>query len=195
MNRKVLIGAAIAGVALAVITNDSLRTKLLPNGIFGQEPSNIEVTNITPEPIPGRPQVELNTSKGKIVIELRPDLAPKTVANFLGKWNSGYCEGKKFHRVEDWVIQGCDPAGDGTGGNLNLATETSSESFVVGSVGVARKNTPKDLSNDSQFFIVKQDAKSLDNEYTYFGKVVSGMEVVNKISVGDTIGTATVLSK
>lgn len=195
MNKKVLAGAVVAGVAIAVLTNQSLRNKILPNGLFGQEPSNIDVESITPEPIPGRPQVEINTSKGKIVVELRPDLAPKTVANFLAKWNQGFCNGKTFHRVEDWVIQGCDPKGDGSGGDLDLPTETSSESFVAGSIGVARKNTPKELSNDSQFFIVKQDAKSLDGEYTYFGKVVSGMDVVNSISIGDKIGEATVLSK
>lgn len=194
MNKKLVIVAVVAGIALALFTKN-IGNKFLPNGLFGVEPEENTTVQVTPEPIPGRPQVELNTSKGKIIIELRPDIAPKTVANFLSKWNSDYCAGKTFHRVEDWVVQGCDPNGDGTGGKLTLPTEVSSETFAAGSVGVARRNTPKESSNDSQFFIVKKDAKSLDGEYTYFGKVISGMDVVNKISAGDQIIGASVLSK
>lgn len=152
-------------------------------------------TTVTPEPVTGKPQVEITTSRGKFVLELRPDLAQKTVVNYLAKFSSGYCVNKTFHRVEDWVIQGCDPAGDGTGGLSNLPTETSTENFAVGSVGVARKAFPKELSNDSQFFIVKKDSGFLNGEYTYFGKVISGMEVVNAISIGDKILTTTILSK
>ena len=79
----------------------------------------------------------------------------------MGKWSRGECDNLTWHRVEDWVVQGCDPAGDGTGGNSILPTETSSEAFTVGAVGVARKSTPKEVSNDSQFFIVKTDAEFL----------------------------------
>ena len=195
MTKKVVLTAIVAGFVVALITNQNFRDRILPRGGFDKEPNNINIDNITPEPIPGRPQVELNTPKGKIVIELRPDLAPKSVANFLDKWNSGYCNELTFHRVEDWVIQGCDPKGDGTGGKLTLPTEISSESFTTGSVGVARLVSPKELSNDSQFFIVKSDAPSLNGEYTYIGKVVSGIEVLGKITRGDKIGTASVLSK
>ncbi|MBI5358566.1 peptidylprolyl isomerase [Candidatus Amesbacteria bacterium] len=142
-----------------------------------------------------RPQVKINTSKGDFVIELRPDLAPKTVANFLAKFNSGYCNNLTWHRVEDWVVQGCDPLGNGTGGKSDLATETSSEPFVVGSVGVARKEFPKEYSNDSQFFIIKKDSQFLNNEYTYFGKVISGMDVINKLAIGDLFLDTTTLTK
>ncbi len=142
---------------------------------------------ISSTPITGKPHVEFTTSKGKFVIEMNPSVAPKTVANYLDKWTTGYCEGLTFHRVEDWVVQGCDPLGNGTGGNSTLPTETSQESFTVGSVGVARKAFPKEISNDSQFFIVKTDATFLNGDYTWFGKVISGMDVVNKIAVGDKI--------
>lgn len=145
--------------------------------------------------ISGRPQVEIATAKGTITLELRPDLAPKTVANFLAKFNSDYCNNLTFHRVEDWVIQGCDPKGDGTGGESTLPTENSPEPFVAGSVGVARKAFPTDVSNDSQFFITKTDSQFLDGQYTYFGKVVSGMDVVTNIAVGDRILSTTTLTK
>jgi peptidyl-prolyl cis-trans isomerase B (cyclophilin B) len=145
--------------------------------------------------IPGRPRVGINTSKGYFVVELRPDLAPDSVVNFLGKWSNGYCNFKKFHRVEDWVIQGCDPAGNGTGGKQSLKTEPSGLEFKRGSIGVARSAYPEDKSNDSQFFILKKDATQLDGGYTYLGKVVSGMEVVDAIAKGDTIKSTVILTK
>ncbi len=185
----------MAGVVLAVLTNTNLRNKLLPGGSVNMEPNDNDTTNVSPEPIPGRPRVEISTSKGKFMIELRPDIAPKTVANFLAKWNSGFCEGKTFHRVEDWVVQGCDPKGDGTGGELSLPTENSNEAFTIGAVGVARLTTPADMSNDSQFFIVKRDATTLNGQYTYFGKIVSGMDVINRLAAGDKIISSSVLSK
>jgi len=147
------------------------------------------------KPIVGRPQVKISTSKGDITLELRPDVAPKTVANYLGKWSRGECDNRTWHRVEDWVVQGCDPNGDGTGGNSTLPTETSSESFTAGAVGVARKTTPKEVSNDSQFFIVKKDSVFLNGEYTLFGRVISGMDVVNKLAIGDKIISTLILSK
>jgi peptidyl-prolyl cis-trans isomerase B (cyclophilin B) len=185
-----IVALIIGGVALSRY----MRNRNLPDGDMNtQNPT--PTSQVPPSVIQGRPQVTLNTSKGNIVIELRPDVAPRTVTNFLDKFTSGYCEDKTFHRVEDWVIQGCDPLGNGTGGNTTLPTETSSESFTIGAVGVARKMEPRDLSNDSQFFIVKKDSVFLDGEYTYFGRVVSGMDVVNRIAIGDKIVSSTVLSK
>jgi len=151
--------------------------------------------NFENQPISGHPQVQISTPKGDFVLELRPDLAPKTVGNFLGRFAQGQCDGLTFHRVEDWVVQGCDPKGDGTGGELTLPTEISSASFVAGSLGVARRTTPKDKSNNYQFFIVKTNSTFLDGEYTYFGRVVSGMDVVNRLSVGDKILFTDILTK
>lgn len=192
-------GLIVAGIVVALIIGGVaisryMRNRNLPDGDMNtQNPT--PTSEVAPGVIPGRPQVTIKTSKGDIVIELRPDVAPKTVANFLEKFTNGYCEGKTFHRVEDWVIQGCDPLGNGTGGNTSLPTETSDEEFLAGAVGVARKMEPKELSNDSQFFITKKDSTFLDGEYTYFGKVVSGMDVVNRIAIGDKIESSTVLSK
>ena len=130
-------------------------------------------------------QAVLKLDKGEVVIKLYPDVAPKTVQNFLQKASAGYYEKLIFHRVEDWVVQGGDPKGNGTGGG-NMATELSKKSFKIGSVGVARGGDIK-ISNDSQFFICTKDCSFLNEQYTIFGEVVEGMEVVNKIEIGDEI--------
>lgn len=127
----------------------------------------------------------IKTSKGDITIELYPDVAPKTVANFVSKANRGFYNNLTFHRVEDWVIQGGDPVGNGTGGG-KMPTEFNSKPYVVGSVGVARSSDPK-VQNDAQFFITKTEASWLDNQYTNFGIVTEGMDVVEKMEIGDKI--------
>ncbi len=193
MSRKTLIIITVIAAALILprINNQNI---LSLSQFINSKDLNIPDDN-TMQPIEGRPQVQIETSKGDVVIELRPDVAPKTVARFLGLFAQGKCDNLTFHRVEDWVVQGCDPKGDGTGGELSLPTEISSESFTKGAVGVARKTTPKDKSNDYQFFVVKQDSTFLDSEYTYFGKVVSGMDVINRLSVSDKILSTDVLTK
>ena len=128
----------------------------------------------------------IKTSKGDIVIELNAQIAPNTVNNFSNKANDNFYDNLTFHRVEGWVIQGGDPLGNGTGGNNTLPTEPSQEPFVVGSVGVARGGDPK-VSNDAQFFITKNESSHLNGQYTNFGKVTEGMDVVNQIAIGDKI--------
>lgn len=127
----------------------------------------------------------IKTSKGDIAIDLYNQDAPKTVENFVSKAHSGFYNTLTFHRVEDWVIQGGDPKGNGTGGG-NMKTELNKKPFVVGSVGVAR-GSDITISNDSQFFITKKDAGWLNGQYTNFGIVTSGMDVVEKIEIGDKI--------
>lgn len=127
----------------------------------------------------------IKTSKGDIVVTLFPEVAPKTVANFAKKSKSGYYTQLKFHRVEDWVVQGGDPLGNGTGGG-NMPTELSDKPFVVGSLGVARGGNIE-ISNDSQFFITTTPADWLNKQYTNFGIVTEGMDVVKDIKIGDRI--------
>lgn len=127
----------------------------------------------------------IKTAKGDIVVTLRGDMAPKTVRNFLNKIQSHFYAGLIFHRVEDWVIQGGDPKGDGTGGG-EILTETNNLPFTAGSLGMARGQDAR-ISNDSQFFITKTDASWLNGQYTNFGQVTSGMDVVNSIQKGDKI--------
>lgn len=186
----------ILSILLALVIFSRLQNQdILGIGQFISS-NKVDLDNqFTDSPIEGRPQVQISTSKGDFVMELRPDLAPKSVAHFLGLFAQGLCNNLTFHRVEDWVVQGCDPTGDGTGGELTLTTETSPESFTAGSIGIARRTTPKNLSNDRQFFIVKADSQFLDGEYTYIGRIVSGMDVVNRISIGDQILETDVLTK
>jgi cyclophilin family peptidyl-prolyl cis-trans isomerase len=127
----------------------------------------------------------ITTSKGVIELELYADKAPGTVANFQKKADSKYYENLTFHRVEDWVIQGGDPLGNGTGG-AKMPTELNDVPFVAGSLGVARGGDIK-VSNDSQFFICTTDCGWLTGQYTNFGKVTKGMDVVKNIAIGDKI--------
>jgi peptidyl-prolyl cis-trans isomerase B (cyclophilin B) len=151
----------------------------------------------TPTPVcPGAPnqassKATITLEKGgTIVIQLHPEAAQKTVSIFALKSKTGFYDGKIFHRVEDWVVQGGDPLGDGTGGGQQC-TELSDLPFIRGAVGIARGGNIA-ISNDSQFFILKKDARHLDKAYTNFGTVISGMEVVDKIAIGDKIKTITV---
>lgn len=127
----------------------------------------------------------IKTSKGDITIDLYGEDAPYTVANFIKKAKDGFYNNLIFHRVEDWVIQGGDPKGDGTGGG-SMPVEFNDKPFVPGAVGVASTGDGK-TQNDSQFFITKSDASYLNGKYTNFGMVTDGMDVVNKIAIGDKI--------
>lgn len=159
-----------------------------PSGaLMTPEPSGNPVTEA---PLKVATQAAITTSKGVITLTLFPDVAPKTVANFVKKATSGYYVNLTFHRVEDWVIQGGDPKGNGTGGG-NMPTELNDKPFVIGSLGVARGGDIT-ISNDSQFFITKKDASWLNKQYTNFGIVTSGMDVVNKMEIGDKILEITV---
>jgi len=123
---------------------------------------------------------------GVLQLALRPDKAPNTVATFISKANSGFYNGLTFHRVvADFVVQGGDPKGDGTGGGTQ-ATELSDLPFCKGSLGIARGGDIK-VSNDSQWFICTGSCRHLDNQYTNFGQVTSGMDVALGIRVGDKI--------
>ncbi len=133
----------------------------------------------------------IKTSKGDIDIILFGREAPNAVANFINKSKAGFYKNKNFHRVEGWVVQGGDPLANGTGGNA-IQTELNNKPFLTGSLGMAASSQMQigqgaRVSNDSQFFITKSEADWLDNQYTNFGIVTSGMSVVNKIEIGDKI--------
>jgi peptidyl-prolyl cis-trans isomerase B (cyclophilin B) len=138
---------------------------------------------------PGK-YMTIDTAKGQIVCKLYTDPeagVTKTVANFEAKAKAGYFNGLTFHRVEDWVIQGGDPLGNGTGGG-NMPSEYNQIDFVAGALGVARGGDPA-INNDSQFFITKTASSFLDGQYTNWGQVVKGMDVVAKIAIGDKINS------
>jgi len=121
----------------------------------------------------------------RVVIEMRPDLAPKHVKRIKELTREGFYNGVLFHRViEDFMAQTGDPTGTGTGGSgKKLKAEFSRESHVRGVVSMAR---PGDVNGaDSQWFIVLNDSTYLDNQYTIWGKVIKGMECVDKIKKGN----------
>jgi peptidylprolyl isomerase len=126
----------------------------------------------------------LDLKDGRVVIEMRPDLAPKHVARIRELVRKGFYNGVVFHRVIDgFMAQGGDPTGTGTGGSgVKLPAEFSKEPFVRGTVGMARAASPD--SADSQFFICFAPAPFLDGKYTVWGQVIKGMEYVDKIKKG-----------
>lgn len=152
-------------------------------------PSQTQILNLTPSPTKDNVSNEvtavIKTLRGNIAITLYPDDAPNTVNNFIQKAKSGFYNNLIFHRVEDWVVQGGDPLGNGTGGG-KMATELNNKPFVVGSLGVAR-GEDINISNDAQFFITKKDSQFLNSQYANFGIVTKGMDVVEKIEIGDKI--------
>src|SRR5204862_360932 len=127
----------------------------------------------------------MDTTKGKIVIALRPDLAPKHVERIKQLAREGFYDGIVFHRViEGFMAQtGC-PKGTGTGGSQypNLPAEFNAEPHVRGVCSMARSQSPD--SANSQFFICFDDARFLDKQYTAWGKVIEGMDNVDKIKRG-----------
>lgn len=144
----------------------------------------------TPSSAPATTAIVELEKGGSFTIQLRPDKAPATVSRFAGKARAGFYNGLTFHRVEDWVVQGGDPDGNGTGGG-RVPSEYNDLSFKLGAVGIARGQDPA-FNNDSQWFVVKKDSTFLDKQYTNFGQVTSGMDVVMKIAVGDKIKTITI---
>ncbi len=128
----------------------------------------------------------IETEKGTIKAELYVDKAPITTANFINLTNAGFYNGLKFHRVEPgFVIQGGDPRGDETGGSgKTIPLEINRElRHVKGALAMARTNDPN--SATSQFYITLAETPFLDGNYAVFGRVSNGMEVVEKIRVGD----------
>jgi cyclophilin family peptidyl-prolyl cis-trans isomerase len=129
--------------------------------------------------------IYLNTKDGRITIRLRPDLAPKHVAQIKALTKRGFYDGIVFHRViPGFMAQTGDPTGTGTGGSdlPDIPAEFTSTAFKRGSVGMARSSAPN--SANSQFFICYEGCGSLTGQYTLFGEVVSGMDVVDKIKKG-----------
>jgi peptidylprolyl isomerase len=129
----------------------------------------------------------LDTTRGRVAIAMRPDLAPGHVARIKELVRDGFYDGVAFHRVIDGFMAqtGC-PQGTGTGGSgRKLKAEFSKENHVRGTVSMARAQNPD--SADSQFFICFADAPWLNGQYTVWGKVTAGMENVDKIKRGEPV--------
>ena len=129
----------------------------------------------------------LETTQGRVSIEMRPDLAPRHVARIKQLVQEGFYDGVAFHRVIDGFMAqtGC-PQGTGTGGSgQKLKAEFSKEKHVRGTVSMARAQNPD--TADSQFFICFQDSPWLNDQYTVWGNVIQGMENIDKIKRGEPV--------
>ena len=132
---------------------------------------------------------------GAIVLELFPDDAPKHVENFITLARQGFYDGQRFHRIEDWVAQVGDPQTKtlpmdddriGTGGaGYTIKAEFNKRHHDRGALGMARGDDPNSAS--SQFYVTKKASLFLDGQYTVFGRVVKGMDVVDALAVGDRV--------
>jgi peptidylprolyl isomerase len=186
MRLKLLV-AALAAVA-AVGSASAQRPQILPT-------SKTEVVvaaparNVLLAPPAVEPENTLNldlSTGGRVVVQLRPDAAPNHVERIKTLVRQGFYNGLVFHRViEGFMAQGGDPKGDGTGGSPlpDLTAEFSQLPHVRGAVSAARAED-KDSAN-SQFFIMLAPRLTLDNKYTIFGRVISGMEYVDAIERGE----------
>jgi peptidyl-prolyl cis-trans isomerase B (cyclophilin B) len=170
--------------------NDLYREK------FGHDRSNMVIpaeTRITETQLrkvmadtSGHPIALIQTNRGEIKFELYQDVAPLTVLNFIDLARSGFYDGLTFHRVvPNFVVQGGCPRGDGWGGPAYyIRCEYSDLPFERGTVGIA---TSGHDTGGSQFFICHSPQPHLDARYTVFGQVVSGMDVVDQLVIGDVI--------
>ena len=129
---------------------------------------------------------------GQIEMELYPDSAPKTVENFVNLAKKGFYDGLTFHRVEPgFVVQGGDPNGNSQGGpGYTIKAEFNARPHQRGTLAMARSSDPD--SAGSQFYICLAPAPHLDGNYTVFGQVVKGMDIVDSIRVGDKMKSVTI---
>jgi cyclophilin family peptidyl-prolyl cis-trans isomerase len=177
---------ALQPVVPPALASCKTATPLGPHTFTGRQPICI---------LPGKTYTAtVNTTAGQFVIRLLPDFAPVTVNNFVVLAVSGYYNGLAFWDSQDWEVQGGDPNGNGTGGpGYSLPEETTPMlKWDAGSVGMAR--VPGGPINGSQFFIVKSTWPhgGPNQVYDHFGTVVTGLDKVTAIAIGDRINTVTI---
>jgi len=173
LSRRTLAGLGIAAAAAAVASSGS---------VMAQAPAPAQPPFVR---LDLENTLYLDLDYGRVVIRLRPDLAPKHVARVKELTRQGFYDGLTWHRVIDgFMAQTGDPDGDGSGGSgTNIPAEFNAGKHVRGSLSMARASNIN--SADSQFFIVLADSPHLDGQYTYWGEVVSGMEFVDQIRKGN----------
>ena len=184
-----MIGLAFVGVLLISQMNNSQDSQAKENrvGLFTKAPQAGD------KGIPEGNHIKIVTENGEIMIELYPDSAPNTVANFKALAGKGYYDGLLFHRViPGFMAQGGDPDGRGTGGpGYSVKAEFNDRRHVRGTLAMARSQNPD--SAGSQFYICFDAQPHLDRQYTIFGQVTEGMDVVDQIHQGDKMIKVTVL--
>lgn len=195
MRLKYLLAAF--GIASLVLTAtaaqagwiEPARTKEEYKKTMSKAPSKAPLA--TDANIPEGNHVVIETEFGPVTIELLPEVAPNTVANFKVLVNNGFYDGLIFHRViAGFMAQGGDPQGTGMGGpGYNVKAEFNNTKHVRGTVAMARSQHPD--SAGSQFYICYGPQPHLDGQYTVFGQVTEGMEVIDKVSNGTVMSKVT----
>jgi cyclophilin family peptidyl-prolyl cis-trans isomerase len=181
----VLIKRAVEPVVPSALASCKTSIQTGPHEFIGPQPMCITAAQ--------KLTATLTTSQGDVVVQLHPEIAPVTVNNFVVLATHGYYNGLLFWKAEDWVVQGGDPRGNGTGGpGYNLPAEPSNDAWDVGALGMAR--VPGGPINGSQFFIEKAawPGGGPTAVYNRFGTVISGMDKVQALGVTDTINSISI---
>ena len=181
----ILVNRALEPPVPDALANCKTSTQIGPREYLGPQPMCITATQ--------KLTATITTSQGDIVVQLHPEVAPVTVNNFVVLAIHGYYNGLTFWKAEDWVVQGGDPQGNGTGGpGYHLPEEPSNDAWDVGALGMAR--VPGGPINGSQFFIEKGPwpGGGPTAVYNRFGTVTSGLDKLQAIGVNDTINSITI---
>jgi peptidylprolyl isomerase/peptidyl-prolyl cis-trans isomerase B (cyclophilin B) len=186
---RILIMALLAfiGFGQLACADQSTTHKENKMGLFSKAPQAGD------EGIPEGNHIKIETKNGDMLIELYPDSAPNTVANFKALAGKGYYDGLKFHRViAGFMAQGGDPDGTGMGGpGYKVKAEFNDRKHVHGTLAMARSSDPD--SAGSQFYICFAPAPHLDGQYTIFGQVTEGLDVLDQIKQDDLMMKVSVL--
>lgn len=196
----IIVGILFFAQSFQKEDNDQNKTESVPLELAKNE-STTQASTMSPKSYQGAPLpltpaeikgklAKINTSKGEIEFEFFED-APLAASNFIYLAGDKFYDGLTFHRREEgFVIQGGDPSGNGTGGpGYAFDDEAVTRNYDRGIVAMANSGPN---TNGSQFFIMLKDAPQLPKNYTIFGKVTKGMDVVDKIQVGDTMDQVTI---
>lgn len=200
MHRYTVVVAAVLLIAMGACKK-STTTETTPSGGEMKQATNGTFTEPTEPTVDASKKytATIKTTKGDIICELYPQQAPLSVTNFLQLANGGFYNGLTFHRVvPNFVIQGGDPEGTGSGGPGYTVKAEIGLSHKEGALAWARTGdevNPERRSSGSQFYITHVATPVLDGKYTVFGQTTSGMDVVNKIERGDLITSIQVMAE
>ena len=156
----------------------------------GTEVEEEEEAEVPAEYTPGDgPRVVMETSQGNILIELFPDVAPTTVEKITGLIKERFYDGLTFHRyVPGFVVQGGDPDGNGTGGpGFTIPAEFNERPHIRGALAMARSADPDSAGSQFYFVLDRAQAAQLDGQYTVFGQIIEGIDVMDKLRQGDVM--------
>jgi len=195
MKQRLISSRWLAVAVFSAMMCGTITAQAEPNSLTKEQKMSLftKAPQAGDKDVPAGNHIQISTEHGDISIELYPDSAPNTVANFKALAGKGFYDGLKFHRViPGFMAQGGDPDGTGMGGpGYKVKAEFNSRKHVRGTLAMARSQSPD--SAGSQFYICFGPQPHLDNQYTIFGQVTSGMDVVDQIRQGDIMKQVAVL--